>query len=80
MTIALAVTNLLTVAAFVWLLNAQQNRTWREVQVLCNRIQAPETAVAQTVAVEERELGPPDTEWREIEAHEALLDTYTEGS
>ena len=82
---ALAVTQPITAGLVVFLLtrylNQRDERESRERQVLCNRIQSPETAVAQTLEpVEMEELGPPDTEWTEMREHERMLDTFAEGA
>lgn len=77
--IALALSLPLTVGLFVWLLQKQNDRMWREVQTLLNRIQSPETAVAQTLVDNEvGELGPPDTEWTELREHDRLIESFTE--
>ena len=78
--VALAVTQPLVVGAFVWLLHKQNERMWREIQVLCNRIQSPETAVAQTLVLDDDVDLTPDTESSEMTAHERMLSTFTDGS
>ena len=60
-------------------LTERDKAMWDEFRVLANRIQAPETAVAQTIAMELPEPGPPNTEWTEMaQAHDEFLAAMTE--
>lgn len=74
--IALALALPVTVGLFVWLANRKDERMWREVQTLLNRIQSPETAVAQTLVLDDNDIPPvPPTEY---EAHEKLMAEFTD--
>lgn len=80
--VALALTQPLTVGVSLWLitryLSGRDQLEAHDRQVWANRVQAPETAVVQTLADDEEDR-PPATEWTEMQEHERLMASLTEG-